>query len=179
MSTIRFSSFPRTLPPPPFTEDVVNVFRRNEAAIATLVVDHALTSNDVLRTLRDELVALGFEVESGKRKSEKIVRPVFFGEGGKPTLRYEIDAYNPLRECGLEIEAGRAWMGNAVYRDLVLACVIVQVKYLILAVPNTYKYRISGRPVASQDYDRTVALAEALYGHTRIRLPYNLILVGY
>ena len=112
MSTIRFSTFRRTLPPPPFTEDVVNVFRRHEAVIATLIVDDALVSDRVLGTLRNDLVALGFEVESGKRKNRKIVRPVFFGEGGEPTLRYEIDAYSPSWECGLEVEAGRPGWGT-------------------------------------------------------------------
>jgi hypothetical protein len=34
-STIRFSNFPRTEPPPSFVEDVVAVFRQHEGAIAT------------------------------------------------------------------------------------------------------------------------------------------------
>jgi hypothetical protein len=32
------------------------------------------------------------------------------------------------------VEAGRAWMGNAIYRDLLQALVMVQVDHLILAV---------------------------------------------
>jgi hypothetical protein len=63
---------------------------------------------------------------------------VFFGENGIPTLRYEIDAYHPEWKCGLEVEAGRGWMGNAVYRDLVQAAVMVGVEYLCLAVSNVY-----------------------------------------
>jgi len=60
-----------------------------------------------------------------KRKADKIERPVFYGENGIPTLRYEIDAYHPDWRCGLEVEAGRGWMGNAVYRDLIQAAVMV------------------------------------------------------
>ncbi len=70
-------------------------------------------------------------------------------------------------------------MGNAVYRDLIQASVMVQVKYLALAVPNAYKYKNAGKPTVSQDYDHARALADALYGHSRLRLPYDLVLIGY
>lgn len=83
-----------------------------------------------------------------------------------PTLKYQIDAYHAEWRCGLEVEAGRAWMGNAVYRDLIQALIMVQVDHLVLAVPNAYKYKTSGRSVSSTDYASTVAVATALYGHT-------------
>ena len=70
-------------------------------------------------------------------------------------------------------------MGNAVYRDLITACVMVQVEHLILAVPNGYKYNSGGRATVSRDYVNTVALADALYGHSRIQLPYDAIVIGY
>lgn len=70
-------------------------------------------------------------------------------------------------------------MGNAVYRDLVQAMVMVQVDTLVLAVPNEYKYKSAGRNAASKDYDNACSVAEALYGHSRFRLPYNLLLIGY
>jgi hypothetical protein len=41
-STIRFSTFPRTEPPPYFVEDVVAVFRRHEAGITTVTNDKGL-----------------------------------------------------------------------------------------------------------------------------------------
>jgi hypothetical protein len=104
---------------------------------------------------------------------------VFFGEDGRPTLRYQIDAYHPNWRCGLEIEAGRAWMGNAVYRDLVQAMVMVQVDHLCLAVPNGYRYKSGGRDTVSADYKNTVEVAEALFGHTRVRIPYGLTVIGY
>jgi hypothetical protein len=50
---------------------------------------------------------------------------------------------------------------------------------LALAVPNSYKYQSSGRDVASSDYEKTVAVAEALFGHTRMKLPYGLTVIGY
>ena len=170
-TTIRFSSFPRTEPPPSFATELARVFESHERAISTVALKKGLTSNEVLGVIRDDLVALGFQVEAGKQRADKIQRPVFFGENGEPALNYEIDAYHPVWRCGLEVEAGRAWMGNAVYRDLVQGLVMVQVDTLALAVPNAYKYQSGGRTVASSDYSNTVNVAETLYGHTRVRLP--------
>jgi hypothetical protein len=178
-STIRFSTFPRTEPPPTFVEDLVSVFRKHEDEIATEINDKGLRSDDVLSILGTDLLDLGFQVEASKKRADKLERPVFFGENGIPTLRYEIDAYHPEWKCGLEVEAGRGWMGNAVYRDLVQAAVMVGVEYLCLAVSNVYRYKSSGKPAKSRDYINARQLAEAIYGHSRLRLPYNLILIGY
>jgi hypothetical protein len=112
--------------------------------------------------LREDLTALGFIVEGGKQKAHKIQRPVFYGENGVPTMHYEIDAYHADWRCGLEIEAGRGWMGNAVYRDLVQALVMVDVDFLILAVANTYKYQSSGRSATSHDYENACAVVQAI-----------------
>lgn len=178
-STVRFSSFPRTEPPPSYIESIVEAFRSHESEVATVALTKGLTSDEVLKALREELVNLGFAVESGKAKEDKIERPVFYGENGIPALRYQVDAYHGEWKCGLEIEAGRAWMGNAVYRDLVQAMVMVEVDHLCLAVPNRYKYKTGGKETHSSDYDNTVAVADALYGHTRVSIPYGLTVIGY
>jgi len=104
---------------------------------------------------------------------------VFFGEGGKASLLYEIDAYHPEWRCGLEVEAGRAILGNAIFRDLFQAMVMTDVDSLCLAVPNIYKYKSGGRGLNSKYYERTVAVAEALYGHSRVEMPYGLTVIGY
>ena len=70
-------------------------------------------------------------------------------------------------------------MGNAVYRDLIQALVMVQLDHLVLAVPQTYKYFTGKRQTISRDYENTVAVADALYGHSRIQMPFTLIVVGY
>ena len=70
-------------------------------------------------------------------------------------------------------------MGNAVYRDLVQALIMVNVEHLVLAAANTYKYVSSGKAAMSKDYDNTLSVAEALYGHSRVRMPYELTLIGY
>jgi hypothetical protein len=157
----------------------VDVFRQREPSICTQTLAKGLTSDAVLTALRTDLVALGFTVEASKLDADKIKRPVFFGENGVPDLQYEIDAYHSGWRCGLEIEAGRGWMGNAVYRDLVQALVMVELDTLILAVANTYKYVTAGRATASRDYENTVAVADALFGHSRIAMPYRLVIIGY
>lgn len=178
-TSIRFTSFPLTEPPPAFVLDVVTVFNSAETQIGTISLKKGLTSNEVLSCLRPSLTKLGFEIESGPCKADRIERPVFFGEAGTAELKYQIDAYHPQWQCGLEVEAGRAWMGNAIYRDLVQALVMVNVNHLVLAVPNSYKYNSNGKPIVSSDYANTIAEAKALYGHTRVRFPYGLTVIGY
>ena len=178
-SFVRFSSFPRTEPPPLFTAPIVNVFQTHEPLISTLVLKKGLTSDAVLTHLRSDLSQLGFAVELGKTSAGKIKRPVFFGENGTPDLQYEIDAFHTDWRCGLEIEDGRAWMGNAVYRDMIQALVMVELECLVLAVPNGYRYLSGGRSTVSKDYENTCAVADALFGHSRIRMPYKLLVIGY
>jgi hypothetical protein len=175
----RFSTFPQTEPPPFFVPKIVSIFQSHEPYIGTIALEKGLSSDNVLALLRNDLLSVGFEVESGKRKTQKIERPVFYGENGLPVVRYQIDAYHDGWRCALEVEAGRAWMGNAVYRDLIQASVMVNVEHLILAVPLSYKYMTSGRLTVNSDYEYTRSLATALYGHTRLRLPYSLTVIGY
>jgi hypothetical protein len=178
-SKIRFTSFPQTEPPPTFIEAIIGVFRKHETAICTETLAKGLTSDEVLRVLAEDLATIGFQVEGGKTDDKKIDRPVFFGENGVPTRRYEVDGFHPGWHCGLEIEAGRAWMGNAVYRDLIQAAVMVDVNHLCLAVPLSYKYNSGGRVTSSPDYNNTLSVAEAVFGHSRFRLPYGLTVLGY
>lgn len=70
-------------------------------------------------------------------------------------------------------------MGNAVYRDLVQALVMVDLDFLFLAVPNAYRYKTNERDTVSNDYANTVAVADALFGQSRIRMPFSLCVIGY
>jgi hypothetical protein len=178
-TTIRFTSFPRTRPPPDFVPQVIGAFCQHEQAVSTEALAKGLESDPVLKILADDLARLGFIVETGKARGGKVSRPVFYGENGEPTLLYEIDAYHQGWRCGLEVEAGRAILGNAVFRDLFQAMVMPDVEHLCLAVPNVYRYKSSGRSLSSKYYDKTVAIADALYGHSRVAMPYGLTAIGY
>jgi hypothetical protein len=174
-----FSTFPRTKAPLHFVAQIVAVFRNHSGSIGTAQLTKGLSSDAVMAILRDDLCKIGFEIESGKSNASKLKRPVFFGEDGRPSRQYEIDGYHPVWRCGIEVEAGRAWMGNAVYRDLIQAMVMVDLDHLILAVPMSYKYMSGGRPTTSKDYENTVSVADALYSHSRIVMPYSLTVIGY
>ena len=176
---LRFSTFPRTQTPPAFIAQVMDVFERHSAEIGTAQLDKGLTSDQALAVLRADLVGLGFDVEASKREKDKIKQPVFFGENAQPDLQYEVDAWHPKWRAGLEVEAGRAWMDNAVYRDLIQALVMVEMDHLLLAVPQAYKYTTRGRATVSRDYENTISVAEALYGHSRITMPFSLCVIGY
>lgn len=179
ISQIRYTSFPRTKPSPNFIKSVVEVFKTNESVISTAQLVKGLESNQVLGILCDGLVKIGFEVESGKTADKKLHRPVFYGENDQPTLRYEIDAFHPDWRCGLEVEAGRAILGNALFRDLFQAMVMVDVNHLCLAVSNTYKYKRGGKDMLSRDYEKAISVADALYSHNRAQIPYGLTIIGY
>lgn len=174
-STIRYYCYPRTKTPPTFAESIVSAFRAKENEIATQDSKDGLKSDAVLAAVRPNLENVGFDVETGKSRSDKIHRPVLFGENGKPQLQYEVDGYHDEWSCGLEVEAGRAWKGNAIYRDLIQAMMMVQVETLALAVPIEYSY--SGR--TNPAFEKTNHVIETLYGTSRFDPPYRLILIGY
>ena len=175
-STIRFMSFPRTEPPPSFVTDIVAAFRMHESEIATEQLPRHLKSDDVLRIVAPDLSQLGFQIELSKSSEHIIDRPVFFGENGTPTLRFEVDGYHEAWQCGLEIEATRGIRGGAFYRDLVQAMVMVGISHLCVAVQNRLAWGKSGR---SKDYQIAVGTAQALYGHSRLQMPYGLTIIGY
>jgi len=173
--SIRYYCYPQSRVPPDFVEEVAEVFERHEEEISTTKLDDGLKSDEVLDRVRPDLEDLGFDVEQGKKKDEKIRRPVFFGKNGEPELEYEVDGYHSDWRCGLEVEAGRAWDGNAVYRDLVQAMMMVQVDTLFLAVPNLYKY--SGG--TTRAFNSANNVIKTLYDVERVELPYRLVLLGY
>ena len=88
--------YPRTEPPPKFIPPIVEVFQSVEDSISTEQLTKGLASDQVLQILRPGLEELGFQVEKGKDRSDKIERPVFYGENGIPALRYQIDESSPF-----------------------------------------------------------------------------------
>jgi hypothetical protein len=137
-----------------------------------------MESNDVLTAIAPGLAKLGFAVEQGKKKEGKLPRPVFFGDEGTFLRTYEIDAFAPQDGIALEVEAGRATMGNAVYRDLIQASLMVDARFLVLGVPVEYRY--GKAPIKEPSYAKTHSVVEAIYGSPRLTLPFEgLLLVGY
>jgi hypothetical protein len=114
----RWKYYPQRKEPPPWVHALVRVFDAAQPAIDSLTIQ-GLQSDGVLAQVRAGLEALGYQVEAGKETRHRIVRPVLFGDQGRPRVNYEVDAVHDSEGVLLEVEAGRAMMGNAVYRDLV------------------------------------------------------------
>jgi hypothetical protein len=147
------------------------------------MVEHAkrMESDNVLRILADDLeTVMGFTVERGKKRLGKLPRPVFFGDEGSYLRTYEIDAFEPTNGIALEVEAGRATMGNAIYCDLVQGSLMVDARFLALAVPLEYRYQSGARLTREPSYAKTYSVVEAIYGSPRLTLPFDgLLLIGY
>jgi hypothetical protein len=175
----RWRYFPGYAAPPDRVRPLVAVFTTNQERIDSAVVhEKRMESNDVLQVIADDLVALGFLVEQGKQKAGKLPRPVFFGDEGTVLRAYEIDTFEPTHGIALEVEAGRATMGNAIYRDLIQGSLMVDARFLVLAVPVEYRY--GARPTREPSYAKTYSVVEAIYGSPRLNLPFEgLLLIGY
>jgi hypothetical protein len=172
--------FPAHSPPPSWAEPLAGIFRAHRKQIDSKVThSKRMESNDVLAAIADDLEnELGFTVERGKKKLGKLPRPVFFGDEGKYLRTYEIDAFQPDLGLALEVEAGRATMGNAIYRDLIQASLMVDAAFLAMAVPAEYRY--GKKPTKELSYAKTYSVVEAIYGSERMRLPFKgLLLIGY
>jgi hypothetical protein len=172
--------FPAFEPPPSWVGPLVEIFKAHQGEIDSQVVhEQPMKSDVVLDVLADDLESvMGFKVERGKTKSGKLHRPVFFGDRGTFLRAYEIDAFHQDLGVALEVEAGRATMGNAIYRDLVQASLMVDAKFLALAVPLEYRY--GDKPTKEPSYAKAYSVVEAIYGSKRLKLPFEgLLLIGY
>jgi hypothetical protein len=165
--------------PPDWVSSFLSVVAGVEAQIDSRIVEH-LTSDAVLALLRPGLVALNYEVESGKRKDQKIRRPVLFGDQGRERVAYEIDAVHDELGIVVEVEAGRGARGNAVYRDLIRASLIVGARYFALGVMSEYRHLSGGRAVAVESYREARDVLDAVYASQRLGLPFEgVLLFGY
>lgn len=140
-----------------------------------------LTSDAVLAALSPGLHELGYTVETGKTAASKVRRPVLFGEGGSPTVTYEVDGVHDDLGIVLEVEAGRGARGNAAYRDVIRASLIVDVRFLVLLMPVVYRINMtSGRKTQVAAYREARDMLEAIYASRRLPLPFEgVLLVGY
>jgi hypothetical protein len=83
--------YPSRTRPPDWVHELLEV-----VAAARPLIDSAtgegLTSDKVLAHLRPGLLKLGYEVEGGKHRAEKIRLPVRVGDQGRERVAYEVDA---------------------------------------------------------------------------------------
>ena len=133
---------------------------------------HKLVSDEVLALLKNDLTALGYIVEQGKKRNQKIKIPVLFGRNSQIIKAFDVDAFNELNKTIFEIEAGRAVANNQFLKDIFQACVMVDVEYLVIAVRKVYR--------DSNDFEKIINFLETLYSSKRFILPIKgILLIGY
>ncbi|WP_204117359.1 hypothetical protein [Paraburkholderia sp. C35] len=138
--------------------------------------EHTLPSNDVLGHIAPQLAELGFRVETGIKKADKIHVPVLYGNNGRIAKAFEADAHHVEEKLLVEVEAGRAVINKQFLKDLFQACMMDDVDYLAIAVRNVYE----AAGANNRDFERVVNFFETMYASNRMKLPLKGILViGY
>ena len=172
--------FPSNSQAPPWVSEFVQVVQSCEGTISTEIARTGLSSDQVLALLAPGLRSLGYVVEDGKGHLGKVRRPVLYGENGVPTVTYEVDAAHAEHGTVVEVEAGRGARGNAEYRDLIRTSLILDARYLVLALPLAYRFKSGPREGTEYAYRNTSDLLTAIYASRRLKLPFEgVLLVGY
>ena len=149
---------------------IIECFRKVQDEIGS--PEKELPSDAVLARVRPHLEPLGFRVETGKTRSEKIKVPVLFGLNNKIDKYFDSDGVSKDGSIVIEIEAGRALTNYHFLKDIFQASMMSGVEYLVLAVRNFYR--------GAQDFQRIFVFLETLYISSRIRLPLKgILLIGY
>lgn len=167
--------YPSSAEPPVWVGALVEAFRGAQQELDSR--SHSGLSSDVaLSRLRKSLVQLGFNVESGKKKADLIRRPVLYGEQGNSVVAYEVDGFHAELGIVLEVEAGRGAVNNADYRDVVRASLMVDARYLVLAMMLSY----AGGGTIVRSYQNARDRLDAIYASSRLKLPLEgVLLIGY
>ncbi len=174
----KWQCYPANFRPPEWVSPLIQIVADVESTIST-VAKNGPKSDGVLASLAPGLSGMGFAVETGKARAQKIRRPVLFGENGREAVSYEIDAFHDGWGIAVEVEAGRGAQNNADYRDLIRASLILDARHLVLLMPQHYRFQGSP-PDGVQAYSATRDLLSALYASQRLRLPFDGVqLIGY
>ena len=170
MQKIRHQFFPVNKKTPEHLVSVIKVFNEYEDKINSH--KHKLDSNTVLEILRKNLEGVGFRIETGKKKNEKIKIPVLFGENGRIIKSFDVDGYHEEFKTVLEVEAGRGVTNNQFLKDFFEACIMVNVDYCIIAVRDTY--------LKQKDFEKVKDFFDSMYASGRMNIPLKgLLIIGY
>ena len=168
--SIEWQDYPRSRRATPLAEAIVQAFKNEARTISSGSFQHK--SNKVLEALRKHLVEIGFEVEAGKSRDEKVCVPVLFGRDGAAEKSFDADAYHRTGGFVLEVEAGRGVDNNQFLKDLFQACMMHEVKYLAIAIRKVYR--------GDRNFETVCRFFDTLYASNRLTLPLEGILVnGY
>ena len=175
---INYQFFPRSHGVTTEIKAIIDCFKQIEPQLEEENVQR--TSNEVLALVRPHLETIGFAVETGKGKEEKIDVPVLFGENNEVDKSFFADALSADGKIVIEVEAGHAVRNNQFLKDIFQACMMFEVEYLVIAVLNEYKFNSGGRQTIGHDYQEIKTFLETLYVSNRLRLPLKgILLIGY
>lgn len=190
-TSIRFHYFPLSNPCPPHLRGVVTAFKAAEPQLAEAYARWApgggerLPSNSVLAWVADALVAEGFKVERTGASVAGIDVPVLWSENNVVAKSFSADALwtdEAGRQTVVEVEAGGAVANNAWRKDLMEACLMPFVDYLVIAVRNEYRSTASRTRTArvGKDYATVSREVAAIYASEHWKLPLRgLMILGY
>ena len=174
--------YPTSSTPPQWVHDLLRVVEDARDHIDTDVAERAerLTSDVVLAHLSSGLKGIGYVTEDGKRKDQRIHRPVLYGLRGIEAVAYDVDAVHDGFGILLEVEAGRGARGNAVFRDLIRTSLIVDATFFALGVAKHYRHQSGGRAVDVPSFQEARGTLDAIHASGRLRLPFKgVLLFGY
>jgi hypothetical protein len=134
---IEYQYFPKSMVVPALLTRVAGIFESRHWAIDS--AKHDLSSDQVLAEVREGLLELGFMVETGKKKNEKIAVPVLFGPQGRPEKSFEADGFHKEERTVIEVEAGRGVTNYQFLKDIFQTCMMHDVDCLVIAVRKVYK----------------------------------------
>jgi hypothetical protein len=83
--------YPVRSEPPRWVLDLVGAFASAQSEVDSRKIQ-GKQSDGILKELSPYLLDLGYVVETGKQRADKISRPVLFGEQGRALVRYDVDA---------------------------------------------------------------------------------------
>jgi hypothetical protein len=166
---IQWQYFPKSTAATSLARDVVRAF---ESAPGIDSASQSDPSNKILAAVAPSLISLGFAVEIGKRRDDKVHVPVLFGLNGRTAKAFDADAHHAAEGFVVEVEAGRGVVNNQFLKDLFQACMMHDVYYLAIAVRNVYK--------GSKDFESVCRFFDTLYASNRLQLPLRgLLVIGY
>lgn len=167
---LKYQHFPKSQGVTEKILEVIGCFKQTYSQIKS--PENKLQSDEVLKILGPHLEEIGFTVESGKRKEEKIPVPVLFGLNNEADRSFEVDGISKDGTIILEVEAGRAFTNFAFLKDVFEASMMPCVEFLVVAVRNRYR--------DSNDFDKIYTFLETLYISNRLVLPLKgITLIGY
>ena len=169
----RWRHYPLWRTPGSWVAEIVGVVLAAKQEISS--IDKHLESNRVLTSLRPALEGIGFDVE---KRGAKLPRPVLYGDEGKVSKQFNVDAYRFSDGTALEVEAGSAVYNNRAVLDLVKFALSMDVQRGAILVPQKY---VTPKQSWTDPYPEAVKYFDSIFANPeRLSLPLEgLVLVGF